>query len=230
MNYFSISDKGPRTTNQDSVLAAHLGRKLILAVSDGVGGHFGGEEASKIASDVLLAEAGTSSSLESVFLDIHHKILQAQSNNAQLRGMATTTTAVVIDGMNLLGAHCGDTRCVLQRGEGIRRLTVEHTEAQRLLDAGKLTKEEFINYPRRNILDSALGSSGVPRIDSFKLSLEVGDKIVITSDGVHEKVRLREMLPIIHSAMTAEDIAVSLVAAAQSKGFDDNYSVVAAVI
>ena len=223
-----VSEAGPRHNNEDAVLALILGEgRAILAVADGLGGHFGGQEASRIAVDSIKL-AGFGSGLQQVLLDAHSNILKVARSNDSLRGMATTATAVEIDGATLRGAHCGDTRCVVQRGSGIRKLTIEHTEARRLFDSGKLTKSEFLNYPRRNILVQALGTEKVPIIDNFDFTLQAGDKILLTSDGVHEKLLIREMLQICLKSVSVEEIANEIREAIILRSPEDNFSVVVA--
>ena len=230
VDFAQFSDAGPRANNEDAVLAKTFDAgRIILAVADGLGGHFGGKEASRIAIDVIEQEAN-GLGLGSSLLHAHEEIRRAASENAKLKGMATTATAVSIEGTRLFGVHCGDTRCLVQRGNGIRKLTKEHTEAQRLFEAGKLTKDEFRQYPRRNILAQALGADNSPVIDRFDFELETNDKIIITSDGVHEKIKAREILEICLQARSAKEIVDIVKEIVESRSPDDNYSVVAAVV
>ncbi len=222
----SFTDPGPRKSNEDAVLACGLADgSYLIAVADGLGGHFGGAQASSLAIDILSAsKLSTAAEFRDAFLHIHKTILQKQKLDSTVQGMATTMTAVRLDGNRLIGAHCGDTRCVLQRGEGIKKLTTEHTEAQRLFEAGKLTKEQLLTYPRRNILDSALGVSEALRIDTIEYDLWLGDKVLITSDGVHEVIRLRMILELLRKSSSVsgalEDISESVL----RMGAEDNFS------
>lgn len=145
-------------------------------------------------------------------------------------GMATTLTAVKLDGSRLVGAHCGDTRCVLQRGTGIRKLTVEHTEAQRLFEAGKLSKEQLLTYPRRNVLDSALGVQEGLRIDIIEHDLQPGDRVLITSDGVHEILRVRAILDLMHGADSVEGALGAIRESVVNIGAEDNFSAACAFV
>lgn len=221
-----LSDPGPRKANEDSVLATLTADgATLIAVADGLGGHFGGGEASLLAIQGL-SEATISSEedFRGVFLQIHDEILKRQHLNPAAHGMATTLTAVILQGSRLIGAHCGDTRCVLQRGEGIKKLTTEQTEAQRLFETGKLTKDQFLTYPRRNVLDSALGVAEGLRIDTVNHDLQPGDRVLITSDGVHEILRARVVLGLLQKAQSVEEALSSLRAAVESAGPEDNFS------
>lgn len=230
IDFALLSERGPRSENQDSVAAFIRDDGSFLAcVADGLGGHRGGKRASETVVEEL-KKSGAQIDFIDTFQIIHEKLLSLQKGNEELSGMATTATAVKIDGYKMIGGHCGDTRCSILRGNGILKLTTEHTEAQRLFHAGKLTKGEFLNYPRRNILDRALGSSKTPEVDIFSFDLEVGDRILITSDGVHEKIRQREMLEILRGVATASDISSVIGEHILKMEAEDNYSVVVLVV
>ncbi len=226
----SFSDKGPRASNEDSLLISIENEQdAWIGVADGLGGHFGGSIASSFATNALLTILDKpDSGLLHAFLKIHEDLRRQQASDSALHNMATTLTVARLGGRTVYGAHCGDTRCVVARGNGIRKLSVEHTEAQRLLDAGKLTKAEWVNYPRRNILDSALGASNEPKIDEFQFDAKVGDWIIITSDGVHELIKLREMRAIIDRSNSPIELVEETVRVIKHRGPEDNYSIVCA--
>lgn len=232
IEFGAFSEAGPRKANEDSVLTTVAGDgSSVIAVADGLGGYFGGAQASAIAIQVVAA-AGLSADndLSHVFLDAHNEILNQQRLNPAAHAMATTLTAVRLSSSGLVGAHCGDTRCVLQRGEGIKKLTIEHTEAQRLFEAGKLNKEQLLTYPRRNVLDSALGNPERLRIDVFEHDLRPGDRILITSDGVHEILRARIVLDLLRRSKSVEDALSSIRDAVEASGPEDNFSAACAFV
>lgn len=226
VDFALLSERGPRSENQDSVAAFVAESGLFVAcVADGLGGHRGGKRASETAIDeIRRAEAAVG--FVDIFQAIHQKLLALQREDEELSGMATTATAIKVDGYKMIGGHCGDTRCSILRGNGILKLTTEHTEAQRLFDAGKLTKSEFLNYPRRNILDRALGSSRNSAVDIFEFNLEPGDIVIISSDGVHEKIRQREMLEMLRGAESASQVVDIVGSAMLERGPEDNYSLI----
>jgi PPM family protein phosphatase len=232
-DYAISSEKGPRRENEDSVGAWELSDGgLAIAIADGLGGHMGGKFASRLAIEHFrqATETGRSPDLTSIARAIHTALKAAQERQPELRSMATTFSAAVLNSNKLHYVHCGDTRIALQRGGGIQRLTEDHSEAQRLFAAGKLTKEELINYPRKNVLESALGASNEPTIDAATIELTVGDRIFITSDGVHGKILLREMKRLSDESRDATTFVFRIVDAVKARGPDDNFSIVAAFL
>lgn len=224
------SERGSRPRNEDAAGAWVLSSgRAGLIVADGVGGHIGGQRASNLAMNRFqtnLAERAPIE-LDDLAIAIHSEIKKLQLEDPQYETMATTLSAVVLDGSNMQTVHCGDTRIVLQRGQGIRRLTEDHTEAQRFLSEGLLTRDEYDAYPRKNILDSALGIRGNPRIDKLSMSIQEGDRIFITSDGLHTRIMLRELKMISDSSGSAEQCVNKLMQIAQHRDPDDNFSVAA---
>jgi serine/threonine protein phosphatase PrpC len=229
-DYAIASEKGLRKENEDSVGAWALSEaRLAFAVADGLGGHLGGKFASHLAIDMYHAALDHSGplNLPNVARTIHLALKAEQEKTAQLRSMATTFSAAIIEGERMDFVHCGDTRIVLQRGSGIRKLTEDHSEAQRLLSTGKLTKDEFVNYPRKNVFESALGASNDLVIDANTIEVKAGDRIFITSDGVHGKILLREMKALSDESPDATTFVSRVVEMVNSRRPDDNFSLVA---
>lgn len=225
----SASLTGPRSANEDTVGVWQLENGVAIAVADGLGGLRGGQTASKFA----IARFGQalvedSPDMQRIVERIHEDIKVQQREQDELRGMATTLTAAWMRSGVLRFVHCGDTRLALQRGNGIIRLTEDHSEARRLYNAGALTKEELATYPRKNVLESALGSPGTLRVDTGTVQLEVGDRIMITSDGVHTKVLLREMKKISDSASSAVQFIEDMITEVNKRKPDDNFSIATA--
>lgn len=127
----------------------------------------------------------------------------------------------------MIGVHCGDTRASVARGKGIVRLTADHSEGERLFRAGKLTKQEAAEYPRNNILESALGIHGEVRIDTFSFDLAAEDRVFLTTDGVHDRVFLREMRDVSERHSNAQAFATEMAELVVARTPRDNFSLVA---
>jgi len=231
--YATASEVGPRSANEDAVgVWPSTGERFAVAVADGLGGYYGGRQASDIAVRLFGAAMARESKpdLRGVALDIHEAIRREQQTDPKIRGMATTLSGAVISTGRVDFVHCGDTRIVLQRKNGIRRLTVDHTEAQRLLDTGAITQKEYASYPRKNVLESALGVSDMPKIAIGEHDILPGDRIFLTSDGVHSKINLHEIRDIAVRSQGPEEAVQEIVDAVTSRGPEDNFTVAAIFI
>lgn len=230
MEFFAISEAGPRPNNEDCAKAWRLGDgSVCLAVADGLGGRGSGGVASSTALAMLIERIGefpkSSNEVVRVFKNIHQEIVDRQKDADQHRFMATTLTAVFLHENMLLGAHAGDTRAMIARGNGIKRLTIDHSEAQRLLDEGKIDNDQFLDYPRKHILESALGAEQSPRIDELEFDLLIGDRVFVTSDGFHSKLPLRPMLSKANEYSDPKSFALNACELVGQLHPDDNYSI-----
>ncbi|MDE2165924.1 MAG: serine/threonine-protein phosphatase [Alphaproteobacteria bacterium] len=223
------SEKGPRPQNEDAWGVRTFGDGTVcVAIADGVGGQGGGLTAANYAVTEFLqyAEPGRED-LSAVAFRIHEDLTARQNaDDPSHAGGATTLTAARFFGGVLSGIHVGDTRAMIFRQSGARRLTEDQTEAVRLLKAGKLTEAEAKTYVRKHVLDSALGARFGPRVESFSFSLMHGDRILFTTDGLHNKVFLREMAEISMKALTVERFISDLMQEAEKRNPEDNFSAV----
>ncbi len=230
-----LSEAGPRVVNEDAVESwrGNSGA-FFLAIADGLGGMGNGDVASRLAlntvRDQFYSTLPSETSLRSALEAAHSRILEAQREDSARGRMATTFTVIAILGLKVFGAHCGDTRAAVARGNGIKRLTRDHSEGQRLFDAGKLTKEELATYQRQHILESALGDQEAPSIDTFEFQAAIGDRFVLTSDGVHGVVFLRELRELLVASDQPDHFVRSVKELVMERGPKDNFTVAAAFV
>lgn len=228
-----FTDKGPRAENEDAVGVWQLSDDWLgVAVADGLGGHVGGRRASSLALEVFgsAISRGERTNLAAIAMQVHTDIRREQDSLPELRSMATTLSAALLTGSHAQVVHCGDSRIALSRGEGIMRITEDHTEARRFLQSGLLTPEEYRQYPRKNVLDSALGIHGEPRIDTSEIELLKGDRLFFTSDGAHDKVALQELRMIAQRVRGPQELCDEVAALVAERKATDNYSLVAVYI
>lgn len=232
ITFSQFSNPGPRAVNEDSLdcWVANSG-ETVAVIADGLGGMGGGDNASRLAIAEFrkhLERFGvTEDSMKKGALEAHQAIREAQTREDSQKRMATTLTAVALSNRGILGVHCGDSRATIARGKGIKRLSKDHSEGQRLFDAGKLTKQEFATYERKHILESALGDRSEPIIDNFNFDLQAGDRVLLTTDGVHNIVLLRQMQELASTSSTANELTSRVAVAVEDGGPSDNFSMVA---
>lgn len=241
----ALSDVGrKRSSNQDSMcsLAAPntpSGVTALVAVADGMGGHKGGEVASALAIEGVVAHLGkksgpnatASNRAEHLAAVIHqiHADVRAASNTPETTGMGTTLSIAVIEDNRMLIGHVGDSRIYRVRDGQFTQLTQDHSWVADEVRRGNLTEAEAEVHPRRNLLSQAVGVTPAiaPMVAEF--DLVVGDKIMLCSDGLHGLVSKEDMRLTIENM--PPDLAVqTLVEKANDAGGPDNVTAVIAEI
>jgi serine/threonine protein phosphatase PrpC len=234
-NIDSYSDIGKRNENQDSLGYKLLNNDILVScIADGVGGKKGGKIASQLCVYEFIKELenniNTENILKKTLLKIHKSILKTSKESINL-GMASTFTGVLIDNYKLKGIHTGDTRICILRGNGIKQITKDQTEVARLVREGLISFEEAQKYPRRNIIESALGViDREPNLFEFEFDLEVNDRIILTTDGVHENLSKKELRDISLKSKTSSDFISNIKEILILKEPNDNNSILTITI
>ncbi|KIA99261.1 hypothetical protein OA93_06435 [Flavobacterium sp. KMS] len=229
------SDIGKRNENQDSFLFKQTDEDtLISCIADGVGGKLGGSKASKFSVNHFIDTFPNNNldniSLSNKLLQIHYEIIN-EAKLGESYGMATTFSGIIIKNSKLIGIHTGDTRVCILRGNGIKQLTDDHTEVARFVREGKLSFHESLSYSRRNIIESALGIiDHEPILQEFNFDLLMGDRIIMTTDGVHENISKRDFRDISLKSKTSKDFLDILTVYLKRKQPNDNNTILVITI
>jgi len=211
----------------------------LLVVADGLGGHFAGEVASKLAvtimRDFLTVERDKSSSIPKLLAETAKKANeQINSANRGLKGffrpMGTTLTSVFVEGDTAYFCHVGDSRAYLVRGTRIVQVTQDHSWVDEQVRNGLMTVAEARRDPRRNVLTRTLGTRPDTAIDTYEKKLLPGDMLILCTDGVSNLVSDEEMVKVCNEAETPQDAAERLVATANDRGAPDNVTALVAVV
>lgn len=214
-----------RQVNQDRALFS----KSIAAVADGMGGHAGGEKAAALAIGELSGVRGLISLERLVKVaEAANRRIYEQASDPSLRGMGTTLVAAAADpGNNILNiVNVGDSRAYRARGGALEQLTQDHSLVEDLVREGRLTREEALTHPQRNIVTRALGISAEVAVDPYQIEAEVGDRYILCSDGLFNEVDDQSILGILAANADAAKAAEILVAEAVERGGRDNVTVV----
>ena len=222
----SATDTGlVRGNNEDSFLVD--GAHQLFAVADGMGGHRGGEVASRTAIEALRAAIASGRSVNEAITRANTAVLERASGDADLTGMGTTLTAVVVAGaQQLLIGHVGDSRAYMLHNGILRRITDDHSLVEELVREGRLSPEQAESHPRRHIVTRALGVDTDVEVDLFTIEVEPGDRVLICSDGLTTMVRERDLERLLRNEPDPQRAAELLVDAANRAGGEDNTSVV----
>ena len=224
-------DFGTLTTAEEEAGRQPGGRLMIVA--DGMGGHRGGATASRLATETIktLYLGGQNhdipATLRDAFVRANTRIFLDAQSNADLRGMGTTTSVLVVrDGKGWF-AHVGDSRIYLVRGDAIKQLTDDHSLVASMVREGLLTSQEAENHPRRNVLQRSMGVSEDVEVDiRGPIDLQEGDTFIICSDGLHGVVKESELLEV--ARLSIEEAADQYIKRALEKGAPDNVTVIVA--
>ncbi|TWT98353.1 PP2C family protein-serine/threonine phosphatase [Stieleria varia] len=253
-NTFAITDRGAaRKKNEDQFLVASRfrssprsytatdssvvnvrgGDQLLLAVADGVGGHRGGEVASRIAVETLRNEFDKSSRTASIKLtpedDLRRAVIQCNRNisdrsfeDPDLYGMATTLTVALIENGKVFIAHVGDSRCYLHSGSSLKQLTNDHTMAELIKNSRR------VSLSTSHLLYNCIGGyhPGEMMIDFTECELSEGDTLVLTTDGLLRHVDETEIVEALRSDTFTVSVLNDLVGKANERGGRDNIAVV----
>lgn len=228
---FAATDVGKhRSSNQDSGYAGYQ----LFFVADGMGGHAGGDVASAIASQRVALTDADHDSLQEAVSALESGILQANGmlgatvlEHGELEGMGTTFSGILLHQDKVVVAHIGDSRIYLVRDGKVQQITKDHTFVQKLVDLGRITPEEALIHPRRNVLMRVLGDvESEPEIDLAVIDAKPGDRWMLCSDGLCGVVPDEVLEHLLTTELEAESMAQLLIEEALEFGGPDNITVV----
>ncbi|NJP11396.1 MAG: Stp1/IreP family PP2C-type Ser/Thr phosphatase [Leptolyngbyaceae cyanobacterium RU_5_1] len=228
-----ITDVGLlRTVNQDDYYVDAEGRFFIVA--DGMGGHAGGQEASRIATEAIREYLdihwdfmdSSEIILEQAFLEANQAILKDQRQHPERSDMGTTAVAVMFRNEQLWCAHVGDSRLYRLRGAKLEQITEDHTWVALAIRTGEITPDQARVHPWRHVLAQCLGRDDLRQIDIQPIQVQSGDRLLLCSDGLTEELSDHLIASHLKSIRACEKAATALVNAAKDRGGRDNITVI----
>ncbi len=232
---FAGTDVGRiRSRNEDFVFASDspIGRlPNLYIVADGMGGHNGGEVASREAVSAFVkfakyAGGEITDTLAEAAKEANNAVLRISKENPVLKHMGTTLDGVSIDGERVYIAHIGDSRVYLINSE-IQRLTTDHSYVMDLVRAGIISLEEADKHPDKNIITRAIGVEDDIECDVIIARIKEGDYILLCSDGLSNMLEDKTIYELIaNNDFSVKDKVNLLIDKANQNGGKDNISVV----
>lgn len=237
------SDPGlRRTSNEDSYSARpDVG---LFVVADGMGGHVAGEVASRVAVEAIEAfiqeTAGADKNrtwpfpfdptlsveanrLKVAFRLANRRIASAIEDSQDLRGMATTASAVLLSARAACVGHVGDSRVYVLRAGVLKQITDDHSWVEEQVRAGTLSPTAARQHPWRNVVTRALSGGDDPEVDVTEVTLAPGERYLLCSDGLFGVVSDAKIAEILgHRELALDAICKALVDAANEGGGPDN--------
>lgn len=235
---------GVRHNNEDN-LSLWAAKGVVLAlIADGMGGAAAGEEASRLVvesvqADFLSEKRGSdelatqsendlSNRLADAIHDANRAVMDKALANPQLKGMGTTSTLAMVRANRLMIAHVGDSRAYHIDGKTHEstQITSDHSFVQALVASGHITAEQARSHPMNNVLYRALGQSLDLEVDAYARFVRAGDQIILCSDGLTRHLQPEDITRIVTAEPSPYLSTQKLIDLANSRGGEDNISVI----
>jgi protein phosphatase len=228
----AFSRIGARQANEDSYAFWWAGDTFFAAVADGLGGMGGGAHASSYVVDYMKTHAVRpdigAAELVALVRESHRGLHALQQRSVEDRSMATTLVVMALRGDELMAAHCGDSRLYVVTRERVEQLTEDHSEAQRLFNEGRLTVVGLSSYPRKYILESALGIPGEPVIQEIHREVSAGDWLVLATDGAYGVLEPYDLADLARGSRKPRQFSEACLGLIEGRGPRDNYTMIVA--
>ncbi|MBQ3279450.1 MAG: Stp1/IreP family PP2C-type Ser/Thr phosphatase [Clostridia bacterium] len=214
-----------RKSNQDAVILADG----LFGIADGMGGHNGGETASRGLRDGLVRELqgkpASMQGLEEAVRKVNLELWEQQEADASLTGMGTTLTAIWMAERDMLIAQVGDSRAYLLRNGEMKQMTEDHSMVADMVRRGILTEDQAACHPMRNYITRAIGTEDTIEIDGYTVRRQQGDRWLICSDGLYGQMP-KTVLNTLSAIEDPEEAADALLNEALTNGGRDNISLI----
>ena len=238
VQFGQASDFGKVRTNNEDAMGSFIpasrqqarSHGYLLAVADGVGGMDLGEVASSTAITVIAEEFGKAQA-GTMLISLLPRLIQ-HANAAvhdctlasEYRGkkMATTLVACALRYDQAIVSHIGDSRCYLVRNGKARQVTQDHTLVNEQRKMGLITADEIADSDSRHVLIRSLGPEMFVSPDTSAITLQPGDILVLSTDGLHDEMKEDMIAEIVSQKKDMNEIARELVAKAVEIDGGDN--------
>lgn len=223
-----------RQVNED----AHGVRTHVLVVADGLGGHGGGDVASRLLvdefarlDDVVRTPDEASAAAVGVFARARARLVQwCDAMPAERRVRAATTVVAALrvhtaDGPAWWVGHLGDSRAYVADGAGWRAVTRDHSVVEELVRAGVLSADDARSHPERNVVTRAVSTGDLPGADAVLVPCSPGSRLVLCTDGVCGVLPPDELAALATAGRPQETVDAVL-AAVLAAGAPDNATLV----
>jgi protein phosphatase len=221
-----------REVNEDYFGSFHGTYGELLIVCDGMGGHKGGEIASRLSVEsiknhfeLLDNSFNPIKELRASIQSANNTLIDTAKNDPALKDMGSTVVITLMKNEKAYTANLGDSRIYLYREGEIKRLTKDHSLVQQMVDSRMISEEEAKHHPQKNVITRSLGIGleTEPEV-SDEINLNDGDIFVLCSDGLTTLVNDEEILKVV-SKESVQDAADKLVELANKRGGEDNITV-----
>lgn len=238
----ALTDVGrKRELNEDTflmletVLADNTPAGLYI-VADGLGGHQGGEVASRITAETIRrhftqhppipANTPFEGWLKEAAMAANQAVLARQQDPEQVKKMGSTLVMALVTAGKAFIANVGDSRAYYLEPERITQISVDHSLVERLVQIGQLTREEARTHKNRNVVYNTIGDRPEMEVSLYQVDLPPGHRLLLCSDGLSGMITDEQIQSISRHQPNPAKACQMLVRAAKSAGGKDNITVV----
>ncbi|MGB7263939.1 MAG: Stp1/IreP family PP2C-type Ser/Thr phosphatase [Terracidiphilus sp.] len=224
----AVTDRGrKRPSNEDAF--AYSVEHGVFVICDGMGGAAAGEIASSLAVDEVMQRL-TSRNPENAF-PAEAEVAVAAANQAiftraersqKLSGMGTTLVTLLVQERHAWLINVGDSRGYRLRNSHLEQITVDHSLVEEQMRMGRMSQQEALHSPLRNVITRALGTQNCVSPDVFELEVEPGDLFLLCSDGLTRELSDPLIESMLQLDLPLADLCARLIAAANQAGGHDN--------
>jgi len=229
-----VCDRGlspKRPVNQDRFLA--IPERGLFAVFDGVGGQRAGEVASQTAAETI-EEAFTHNSADAASAELirrainfaNRDVFELAESDPAYKTMATTVALIHVDGNSVTVAHVGDSRVYRLEDGRFYRETVDHTDLNDDIRAGRTAREQAAELASRNIINRALGVESAVEVEIKSIHAREGARFLLCSDGIYRHMSDDEIARVLSEHKDPQRAADELKRIVHQRGADDNLTAV----
>jgi protein phosphatase len=238
LDYAACSEKGTaRLTNEDSWHAdPEIG---LFILSDGMGGHHGGEIASRLVvtklpqliNDNLLHQIASQSAdetieaLSDILKELSVLVFQEGLTETGRHGMGATVVMCLVYNETALIGHMGDSRLYLYRGNKLQAMTHDHSITQYLIDTGAITKEQARHHESHGRISQFIGMNGDPLPAVTSVKLQSDDRLLMCTDGLTGSIDESDISSLLGQAQNLENGCRELIQLALEANAKDNITV-----
>lgn len=237
IDFVMFTDKGERSINEDFVCEAHSDGNYVFVLADGLGGHGGGDVASKLVAETITSLFKNNCSdnfIDKCFIEAQKSLLEHQKCQYASTSMKTTTVVLYIKDNKINYGHIGDSRLYfIKKGKIISR-TLDHSVPQMLVLSGEIKEKDIRHHEDRNRLLRCMGNEWddtCPKyqIDVQDLQAAKGMNFLLCSDGFWEWITEKEIQKILKKRISAKEQVEKMCETVLKNGKGknmDNYSVI----
>jgi len=227
-------DSGTHLETGQGSLDLDLGeRGVLLAVSDGMGGHQAGEVASALVVESLRTSLQAAEAGESIEQKISAAVRRANTDvvqaarTTQKQGMGATLTAVFVHATEAYVAEVGDSRAYLVRSGRLRQITRDQSMVQLMVEKGILSAEDAKHSSHKSVILQALGLADEVRVAIGRLRCRRGDRLLICCDGLSNALSDDDLKDLL-SGNDPKTACDRMIALANERGGEDNLTAIVA--